>query len=471
MRKTRTILLTLLVIAALASAGLVLWWVFSVDGALGLYQWVPSYRPIFYLVGLLGLLPVLVALVAALMRRASAKVGRLMAVLAAILAVVGIIVPLGIGGYILQTSLTMAGSTPPVLLVQDGVGAHGVPNLALVFRTDPASQNTLYYGVDSLSERVAESQPAGAHVMVLRDLRPATRYQWRLNDGPVHSFLTPGATGTDDVLYHFGASGDSHFGAATAQQPSVTQGILGYVAQPGRRFHAFFLLGDITEMGMNNEEWLFALDTVAPFSHAVPVRPFLGNHDGLINGAEHYFAYFYPPGMATPQGTQRYYRIDAGPVHVIVLEMMWGIDTFTPQQREWFIRQLESIPSTDWVIVMMHSMVYSSGIVSDGLPWYDPEDMIREVAPLLEKHRVDLVLSGHNHHLEFLQHHGVSYVVVGGLGGLPDPAATYHSPASLWYRDGTFGFADVTIRSDRLDLCFRDATGAELRSFTIHNNE
>lgn len=471
MFKVRTILFAVLVVAALVTAGWVLGWVFSLDGTWGLYQWMPSYRSYFQIVGLLGILPLLVALAAALVCRASIRAGRIVAILAVVLAIVGIVVPLGIAGYILQTSLEMAGSTPPVLLIQDGSGANGVPNLALVFRTDPASQNTLHYGVDGLSQQVVEPQPAREHVLALCDLQPATRYQWRLNDGPVYSFLTPAIGPPDDVLYHFGASGDSHFGAATAQQPRVTQSVLGYVTRPERKFHAFFVLGDVTEMGMDNENWTFALDTLAPFSYAVPLRPFLGNHDGLINGAEHYFAYFYPPGMETQQGTQRYYRIDAGSVHVIMLEMLWGIDTFTPQQKEWFIRQLESIPSADWVIVMMHSMVYSSGIELEGIPWYDPADMVREVAPLLEKYQVDLVLSGHNHHLEFLQQNGVSYAVVGGLGGLFDPEAQYRSPASRWYRGGTHGFVDVAVYPERLDLRFRAATGRELQAFTIGQNK
>ena len=471
MVNVRIALLIGLVVAASAATGAVLWWVFSLDGILGLYQWGPSYRPIFYLVGLLGLLPLLAALAAALARRFSRTAGRIVAVLAAILALVGLIVPLGIAGYILQVSREMAAITPPILLIEDGVGAHGVPNLALVFRTDPASQHTLRYGIGELSQQVAEPQPVREHVLALRDLQPAARYQWQLNDGPVYSFQTPAIAPADGPLYRFGAGGDSHFGADTARQPQTMQGILGYVTRPEHGFHAFFVMGDITEMGMNNEEWLLALDTLAPFSYAVPVRPFLGNHDGLINGVEHYFAYFYPPGLATPLGTQRYYRLDAGPVHVLVLEMMWGIDTFTPAQREWFNRQLAAIPSTDWVIVMMHSMVYSSGTVSDGLPWYDPPDMIREVAPLLEKYHVDLVLSGHNHHLEFLQQNGVSYAVVGGLGGLLDPEAVYRSPASQWYRAGTHGFADVTVYPERLVLCFRDASGQELQTFTIRNNQ
>ncbi len=470
MVNVRIALWTGLVVAALAATGTVLWWVFSLDGTLGLYQWGPSYRPIFYLVGLLGLLPLLVAFGAVLAHRVSRTAGRILAVLTVILALVGLVVPLGIAGYILQVSREMSAVTPPVLLVEDGVGAHGVPNLALVFRTEPASQNTLRYGMGDLSQQVTEPQPVHEHVLALRDLQPATRYQWQLNDGPVYSFWTPASAPASGPLYRLGASGDSHFGADTARQPQTAQSILSYVTRPEHQFHAFFLLGDITEMGMNNEEWILTLDTLAPFSYAVPVRPILGNHDGLINGVEHYFAYFYPAGLATPHGTQRYYRIDAGPVHVLALEMMWGIDTFSPQQRAWFIRQLESIPPTDWVIVMMHSMVYSSGAVSDGLPWYDPPDMIREVAPLLEKHRVDLVLSGHNHHLEFLQQNGVSYAVVGGLGGLPDPPATYRSPASLWYQSGTHGFADIAVYPDRLELRFRDATGAALRAFTISNN-
>ena len=176
---------------------------------------------------------------------------------------------------------------------------------------------------------------------------------------------------------------------------------------------------------------------------------------------------FYPDQMEAPTGTQRYYRIDSGRVHVIMLNLLWGVESFSAEQRAWFARQMASIPPDDWKIVMMHSMVYSSGNVFEGYAWHDPAAMVQKIAPLLEQYKVDLVVSGHNHHIEFLQKNGVSYAVVGGLGGKLDPEASAKSPASVWYLPNQHGFLDVTVRPTALELSFRDPGGSELKAFSI----
>jgi len=120
---------------------------------------------------------------------------------------------------------------------------------------------------------------------------------------------------------------------------------------------------------------------------------------------------------------------------------------------------------------MMHSPVYSSGSMLGGKQYYDPVEMVQQVAPLLEKYKVDLVISGHSHHLEFLQKNGVSYAVVGGLGAPLDPVASFKSLASLWYLPQQHGFLDVTIHPATIELHFRDPNGNELKSFSIGKNQ
>jgi hypothetical protein len=459
-----------LILTAPIVTGLVLGWFFSLDGTLGLYQWMPEFRIVFIAVGALGVSALLVALAARFVTRAR----RALRVIAVALAIFGILVPLALVGYFLRDSLEFSASTPPLLLITDGAGAHGVPNLALVFRTAQETQNTLYYGEGSLSENVTEARASREHVLPLQNLKPGAHYQWRLNDGTLCSFETP-SNPAGDALYHFGVSGDAHFGAgmSTSQSgdPNVMRNILKYVTEPQNRFHSFFIVGDLVNMGSTNADWQGAIETLAPFACGVPLRSVLGNHDTLINGAPHYLAYFYPDGMETPLGTRLYYRIDSGRVHFIMLEMLWGVESFSAEQRAWFVKQMESIPSDDWTIVMLHSMVYSSGSVFNGYAWYDPVDMVQQVAPLLEKYKADLVISGHNHDIEFLQKNGVSYAVIGGFGGKLDPVASYKSPASVWYLPNQYGFMDVTVRPDTLELVFRDPNGNELKTFSIGKNQ
>ncbi|MBI5033201.1 MAG: metallophosphoesterase [Chloroflexi bacterium] len=428
----------------------------------------PEFRIIFIIVGVAGILaPVLAVIIGFI--PASARHFFDMAITAS--AVIGIVVPLALATYYWRDSHELSAATPPMLLVMDGVGADGVPNLALVFRTEQPTKNTLFYGAESLSEQIVESSATREHVLMLKNLKSGTHYQWRLNSEATCSFATP----SNDVLYHFGVGGDAHFGkglaASAGGDPNIMRSILKYVTEPRNQFNTFFIVGDMVNLGSPNEEWMKAMDTLAPFTCGVPLRPVMGNHDAIINGAVHYLKYFYPEGMQTPRGTRLYYRIDSGRAHIIMLNLLWGVETFTAEQRAWFIQQMESIPVDDWKIVMMHSMAYSSGNISDGYAWYDPVEMVQQVAPLLEKYQVDLVISGHNHHLEFLQRIGVSYAVVGTLGGALDPDAAYRSPASAWYRSGTHGFLDVTVRPESINLRFRDANANELKAFAIGKNK
>jgi hypothetical protein len=290
-----------------------------------------------------------------------------------------------------------------------------------------------------------------------------------LNDSTTCGFTTPVVQPASDTLYHFAIGGDSHLSAsaAPAGDPTILPAVLKYVTGSSNPFHAFFLAGDFTNIGSAYQDWQFAMEKTAPFTCNLPMRSVMGNHDSFFNGEPQYLAYVYPAGMETQTGTRLYYRIDVGNVHFLMLNMLWGVDTFSSQERAWLGKQLESIPAGDWKIVIEHSMVYASGSDLAGKQYYDPVDMVQQVAPIFEKNKVNLVITGHDHHLEFLQKNGVSYAIVGGLGAPLESVATYKSPASVWYLPQQYGFLDVTVHPTTIELHFRDPNGNELKSFTL----
>jgi acid phosphatase type 7 len=460
-------LYVLLIAAAPVVAGTVLIWLFSLEGTLGMYQWIAPFQWVMVAIGLFVISAPLLAFIG--------RSHKTLRVIAGVLASLGILLPLAIGGYYLQGQLNYSATTPPILLITDGVGANGIPNLALVFRTDQATRNTLSYGEDSLNLQIDEPVAVREHVLALKDLKPGVRYQWRLNNNATCGFTTPPVQAANDILYHFGVGGDTHLSSSSAGMPpgnsAILPGVLSYVAEQDRQFHSFFLLGDFTNMGSSYQDWQFALNLAAPFTCSVPIRSVMGNHDSFFNGGPQYLAYIYPKGMELQTGSRLYYRIDSGRVHFIMLNMLFGAESFTTEQRDWFIKQMESIPGDDWRIVMMHSAIYASGSMIGGKQYYDPVGMVTQVAPLLEKYKVDLAITGHAHHLEFLQKNGVNYAVVGGLGAPLDAVATNKSVASVWYQPEQYGFIDVTIHPETIELQFRDPSGDELKSFTIHQNQ
>ena len=69
-------------------------------------------------------------------------------------------------------------------------------------------------------------------------------------------------------------------------------------------------------------------------------------------------------------------------------------------------------------------------------------------------------LIARNHdELELLKHKGVSYAIIGSMGGLPDPEPTYRSPASLWFKQGGYGWLDLDIDATGIALAFKASDG------------
>jgi hypothetical protein len=239
------------------------------------------------------------------------------------------------------------------------------------------------------------------------------------------------------------------------------------IADPDHKLDYFFSLGDLVEYGASDKQWIEAFRFLSAITSTIPTGFAAGNHDTLFTGIDRYSYFCAPPGVISSSDSRLYYRIDSGSVHFLVLDLEWSAECYTAQQAAWLETQLKSIPDGDWKIVMSHGFYYASGYNFHGRAWYDNPDTIQALTPLFEKYKVDMVFSGHDHHMELLQKSGVTYVICGGFGGLPDPEREYVSPASLWYMSGQFGFMDVTIKENTATLIFRSPEYQELKSFTL----
>jgi acid phosphatase type 7 len=183
----------------------------------------------------------------------------------------------------------------------------------------------------------------------------------------------------------------------------------------------------------------------------------------VIDGEYHFKRYFMSATMKTDSGSPFYYSMSAGTATVIVLDLLWGAESFGAAQRAWLERTLADQPAGRQIVVLSHCFFYSSGYVDLGMPWYDHFGTIAKVAPILERHKVALVVSGHDHYLELLRKNGVTYAVVGGMGGKLDPAPTYSSPALAWMAQGKYGRLDLDISGAGIAMTFRDERGEPLR--------
>lgn len=250
----------------------------------------------------------------------------------------------------------------------------------------------------------------------------------------------------------FAFSSDAHFGGHGAN-PLATQAIIETIE--AETYDAFFVLGDSVEMGMNDSDLESAL---AAFSRAerVPLSFLMGNHDALVAAAPRFRKAF---GIPAPS-----YRIDSGGLHILMLDLLWGAEGWSAAKAKRLDAELAAIPGRDAVIVLSHCFFWSSGYTDPGTgkDWFDHPETTREIAPILERHGVDVVISGHNHYMEYLEKERTGYLVVGALGGKPDPEPSHVSPHSVWFARGIHGYAELAFGGEGIAIRFRDRDGRVL---------
>ncbi len=100
-------------------------------------------------------------------------------------------------------------------------------------------------------------------------------------------------------------------------------------------------------------------------------------------------------------GTEQYYSLDYGNVHVVSLDSQLSNrdDSQRQAMADWLVDDL-SANDRDWTIVIFHHPPYSKGENHDS-DVEDAEIDMREVfTPIFDEHGVDVVYSGHSHSYE-----------------------------------------------------------------------
>lgn len=184
---------------------------------------------------------------------------------------------------------------------------------------------------------------------------------------------------------------------------------------------------------------------LAGLSSAADPAAYDGNADLIPDGTGiPYLDIFSLPSAGesggVPSGTEQYYAVDYGNVHIVSLDSQLTARDTTAREamRQWLIADLSS-NNRDWTIVIFHHPPYSKGSNHDSddvenslfdIPMWD---MRNEFTPVFEEYGVDVVYSGHAHSYErsyYLRGHtGVSNTFVAAdhaeLNGAGVPALGY----------------------------------------------
>ncbi|MEX2728168.1 MAG: metallophosphoesterase [Candidatus Sigynarchaeum springense] len=223
--------------------------------------------------------------------------------------------------------------------------------------------------------------------------------------------------------------------------------------------------GDLTDMGSKAEDWgkyFQATRAVYPGTTAglpaAPRLPVMGNHDGMFFGRDNFGRYF--RGVGSGPGSPFWYQVDVGDVHFIILDVEWGLETFTQGQEDWLRQTLAAIDPDDWIVVATHCPLYSSGNSGEGTT-----GVAEKLAPIFEAGGVDLVISGHDHHYQRITRGTITYMITATVS--PDTWRGAGIPGSQAYITGEVMYGKYVIRGNSLDIYGMYANGTIADSATL----
>ncbi len=262
----------------------------------------------------------------------------------------------------------------------------------------PTSMTIMWTSARSITPAITVSDAAGAEVVareeaagtrhrfVLEGLEPGAAYRWtaREDGGAIASGTFHTNAGPEVRRLRFAAFGDS--GRGTRAQFEVARRIAAWKPE-------FALVaGDVVYP--NGEAKHYEPRFLAPYHELIKgavFYPSLGNHDYRTNKAQPYLDFFEVP-RAAEGDTERYYTFRWGHAEFFALDSNQDYGPASPQTR-WFEKALAASEAT-WKVAFFHHPPYSGGTHGSTMK-------LREAwEPIFEKHDVQLVVSGHDHHYE-----------------------------------------------------------------------
>jgi 3',5'-cyclic AMP phosphodiesterase CpdA len=244
------------------------------------------------------------------------------------------------------------------------------------------SRNTVK--VNAAAERLkSDINEAVYHSVKFTGLKPDTHYCYRVGDGFNWSEWNQFRTASDKPSpLTFLYVGDAQNYIWDYWSRVIRLGVL---TAPGARFivHAGDLI-NIVDTDAEWGEWHRAADWV---NRTIPSFPTPGNHEyGKGKLDNHWQPQFTLPENGLPELKETNYYVDIQGVRMISLNSM----QMQKEQIEWLDRTLTGNPNR-WTILTFHYPLYSAQ------KGRDMKKLRDQWQPVIDKHRVDLVLTGHDH--------------------------------------------------------------------------
>nr|WP_274528679.1 phosphodiester glycosidase family protein [Paenibacillus piscarius] len=311
--------------------------------------------------------------------------------------------------------------------------------------------------------RVHKAEAAG--------LVPGTAYVYRVGDGAGNvseqgTFVTSGGDREATKLLFIGDSqADSQKGFELWK--NTVQRAFEFMPDAEMLVHA----GDMVDKGFEQEQWNWWFEAAQEQLMNTSLVPIIGNHEVMgTNGAGDYLAQFNNPqnGAAGARGTS--FSFDIKDTHFVVLDSEQGEAGYM-EQAKWLD---EDLAATDkkWKVLFFHQGPYGS--------IYANERAQKLWVPVFDKHKVDLVMNGHDHIYmrsyamnggkQAADGQGTRYVI-GGSSGPKFYALTERAWQEKIFDEDEQIYTGVVIGNDGITVTARTVDGQEIDRLVIGKAE
>jgi hypothetical protein len=323
--------------------------------------------------------------------------------------------------------------------------------------------------------------PAHYHSVEFEALVPSTKYAYRVGDGRHWTEWFHFSTGSDQPEpFSF-----IYFGDAQNELKSLWSRVIREAFTDAPRARFLLHAGDLVNNCSRDAEWGEWFQAGGWLNAMIPSVATPGNHEYQRTGitTTSSLTNFWRPQFSLPENgppglAETAYYMDFQGVRIVSLNS----NEKQAEQAAWLDALLRDNPCR-WTIVTCHHPIYSSAKSRDNAK------LRSQWQPIFDKHRVDLVLQGHDH----------TYARSGMVDGQSSPATSKNEPVGVTGRSETAGtvyvvsvsgpkmydldrpyrpqfhrvaedvqlFQIITINGDELHFEARTATGLPYDGFTL----
>lgn len=366
---------------------------------------------------------------------------------------------------------------------------HVTPTSAVVrVEVEPPAPATLEVGLsttvgsaDAGPGSVIESREVRSlHTILVKGLQPGTRYPFtvRAHGVPKYGALTTAPADGTGEPFRFLVYGDNR--TDDAAHAAVVRAMVASASS--------FLVntGDMVEHGGTASHWQTFFDIEAPLTRERPLFAVVGNHE-LVDGAGADYVRYFGPAELPKAAVAPSPAITGVPLHdggIVPLSLdqlsgtfRWSNARFflingmvsytTGPTRAWLDQVLadaDAEPGLVWRVVVIHHGLRSSGPHGDNRLLQEAN-----IAEVLRAHKVDLVLSGHDHIYERGFADGLPYIVSGG-GGAPVYRIKKAEPSSRRY-ESVRHFVEAAVSPAAIQFAATRPDGSTIERCALRKGE